>query len=259
MPHREDIFSEVFAQRENFLTGIEARIKIAFTLIALLVNLLAPTPYTPLSIAIFCFILLLLVIKIPPGLLLLRLAMPLVMATIILVVQTFLFGTTPLFTLSLGGFHLTGYDEGLARGFLIMVRMIAGVSLILFLGMSTPANKLFLAASWFKAPKVFLELALLIYRYVFLLLEEVATMKDAQRVRLGYGNWRRSMKSLGVLGGSLILRAYERAEKVYEAMLVRGYTGQVNYQQKLGRKDYLVLLSSGALLIAFYLAGLIKG
>ncbi len=131
------------------------------TVIALVINLLSSTIYTPISIAIFCMIILL-AIKIPPRLLLLRLTMPLVMAVIVLITQIFFYGTTPLFAISFWGFRLVGYEEGLAQGFLIMSRVIGGVSLILFLSMSTPTNKLFLAASWFRVPKIFIELALLV-------------------------------------------------------------------------------------------------
>ncbi|MBA7663981.1 Energy-coupling factor transporter transmembrane protein EcfT [subsurface metagenome] len=256
---KDALFSDVFAQKQNLITGIEARTKIAFTAIALLINLLSPTIYTPIGITIFCLITLL-AIKIPPRLLLLRLTMPLVMAAVVLITQIFFYGATPLFTISLWGFHLVGYVEGLAHGFLIMCRVIGGVSLILFLSMSTPANKLLLAASWFRLPKIFIELVLLVYRYVFVLIEEVVAIRDAQKVRLGYRNWRRSMKSLGVLGSSLILRAYDRAERVFEAMIARGYTGTmaINYQPKFGRRDYLATLGLTAILVVFYLVGRLR-
>lgn len=256
MTHKNEIFSEVFAQKENFVTGIEVRTKIVFTVVALLINLLSPTIYTPIAIAIFCLTTLI-VIKIPLRLLLLRLLMPLVMATVVLVTQVFFYGVTPLLTISFWGLHLVGYEEGLAHGLLIMFRVVAGVSLTLFLSMSTPVNKLLLAASWFRIPKIFLQLTLLVYRYVFVLLEEVTAIREAQKVRLGYRNWRHSMRSVGILGGSLFFRAYDRADRVFEAMLVRGYSGAItiNYQRGFSGRDFAVALSSGAILLAFYLVG----
>ncbi|MBI2832101.1 MAG: cobalt ECF transporter T component CbiQ [Chloroflexi bacterium] len=242
------------------VTEIEPRTKIIFVAIGLLINLLSPTVYTPLAIA-FVSLVTLLALKIPPKILLLRLAMPLVMAVVVLITQIFFYGTTPLFILSFGGLQLTGYQEGLAHGFLIMWRVLAGVSLILLLTMSTPAHRLFLAATWFRVPKIFIKLALLIYRYIFVLMEEVEVMKNAQRVRLGYSNWSRSMKSLGVLGGSLLLRAYDRAERVFAAMQVRGYTGDatLSYQQEFGKRDYLTASCLGLALVIFYLVGQIQG
>ena len=256
MPHKNEVFSESFAQKENLVTRIETRTKIAFITVALLVNLLSPTIYTPIGIVFFCLTTLL-AIKVPPKLLLLRLAMPLVMVVVVLVTQIFFYGTTPMFTVYFWGWHLIGYEEGLARGLLIMFRVIGGVSLILLLSMSTPTNKLFLAASWFRLPKVFIELTLLIYRYIFVFIEEVTAIRNAQKVRLGYHNWHLSMRSLGILGGSLILRAYDRAERVFEAMLARGYAGTmpVTYKAELGGRNLAVTLCLALLLLFFYLVG----
>jgi len=140
---------------------------------------------------------------------------------------------------------------------LIMSRVIGGVSLILFLSLSTPANRLFLAASWFHLPKIFVELTLLVYRYIFVLIEEVVTIKDAQKVRLGYHGWHQSMRSLGVLGGSLILRAYDRAGRVFEAMSARGYSGTmpVEYTEPFGRRDLVTVICLSTVLAIFYLIG----
>jgi len=250
-----DIFSDVFAQKYNLLTGIEARTKIIFIVLALVVNLLSNSIYTPISFAVFSLILLL-AIGIPARLLLLRLIMPFLMAIVILLTQIFFYGKTPLFIIPGWGFSLIGYEEGLEHGLLIMCRVLGGVSLILLLSMSTRADKLFAAAAWFRVPKIFIEIALLVYRYIFVLIEELIIMKDAQRVRLGYHDWRQSMKSLSTLGACLILRAYDRAERVFEAMLVRGYTcPHLNYNLAFSRKDGLVAVCLGLILTGFYLIG----
>jgi cobalt/nickel transport system permease protein len=249
---KSDIFSDVFAHKENCISRIEARTKIVFVVLALVINLLSPSVYAPLAIAVFCLATLV-AIKIPPRLLLLRLIMPLVMAAVVLVTQLFFYGTTPLFTVPFLG--VVGYEEGLFHGLLIMSRVIGGVSLILFLGMSTPAHKLLMAARWFRLPKVFVELSLLIYRYIFVLIEEAISIKDAQRVRLGYGNWRRGMKSVGTLGGILVLRAYDRAERVFTAMIARGYSGalSVSYSEQFGGKDFIAAAALSTVLVIIYL------
>ena len=178
------------------------------------------------------------------------------MAIVILLTQIFFYGETPLFVIPIWGFNLIGYKEGLEHGLLIMCRVLGGVSLILLLSMSTRADKLFAAAAWFRVPKIFIEIALLVYRYIFVLIEELIIMKDAQKVRLGYHNWRQSMQSLSTLGTCLILRAYDRAERVFEAMLVRGYTcPQLNYNLAFSRKDGIVAACLGVILTGFYLIG----
>ena len=105
-----------------------------------------------------------------------------------------------------------------------------------------------------------MELALLVYRYIFVLLEEIITIKDAQKVRLGYCNWRQSLRSLGILGGSLILRAYDRAERVFEAMVARGYTGTmtITYTKHFGRRDFIVAVCLSTILAILYFVGQLK-
>ncbi len=259
MLDKSHIFTDVFAHKDNVVTAIEARTKVAFTVIALVINLLSPTIYTPIAIASFCLASLM-AIGIPPKLLLLRLAMPLVMAGVVLITQIFFHGTTTLFIIPFWGFNLMGYEEGLARGFLIMCRVIGGVSLILFLSMSTPANRLLMAARWFRLPKTLIELALLIYRYIFVLIEEAIAIKDAQRVRLGYRNWQQSVRSVATLGGILVLRAYDRAERVFEAMTARCYTGTmtINYMEHFGRKDFIAAICLSAVLIILFLLGQLR-
>ncbi len=251
-----EIYAGTFASKTKLVAEVDARIKIGFVFVGILINLLSGNAWTSVGLATFC-LLALLCTEIPLRLLLVRLAMPLGMAVVVAMTQLFLQGPTPLFTVQY--LHLTGYKEGLAQGILIMWRVVAGGALVLFLSLSTPTNKLFLAAGWFRMPQLLVELALLIYRYIFVLLEEMVTMKDAQTIRLGYHGWRQSMNSLSVLGGSLILRAYDRAERVFEAMLVRGYTGDrhIAVSERLHIIDYLAAAVFAAILAGLYCLGLI--
>lgn len=219
-----EIFSDYFAHKKNFLTNIDARIKIALILLIILINL--ATQQIVFSITITLLILFaLLSLKIPLKIILLRLVSPLGIALTVLFIQMFFYGETPLFKLNLFGLNVIGFKEGLDRGFFIMARIIAAVSLILLLSMTTPVNKLFKALGWFKVPLVWIEIGLLTYRYIFVLLEDVLTIKDAQKVRLGYSNCKLTKASIGVLGGSIFIRAYDQAINTFQAMFLRGYGG----------------------------------
>lgn len=235
-----EISADIFAQKQNFITGIDARIKIIFVFSALVLNILISSVWTSITYSL-CGLAALLIIRTPLRIIAFRLAMPLAMAAVIGITQLFLFGTTELFIIP--GIHLTGYTEGLTRGILILWRVLGGGMLVVFLSQTTAAHKLFSAAAWFKIPRLFIELSLLVYRYIFVLLDEVITMRDAQRVRLGYHTWKCSFNSIIDLSGNLILRAYDRAERVYEAMVIRGYAGEnrVIIWEKLQASDYLAI------------------
>ena len=72
------------------------------------------------------------------------------------------------------------------RGVLLGSRVLGAVSVMLLLSSVTPAYKIFGALRWFHVPEGWVEIALLVYRYTFLLSDQTADIAAAQRVRLGY-------------------------------------------------------------------------
>lgn len=74
-------------------------------------------------------------------------------------------------------------------------------------------------------PRFFVLLLLMTFRYIWLLLDEAARMtrayslRDPRRKRIRFGD-------LGAFVGGLLLRSFGRAERVYQAMLLRGFDGE---------------------------------
>ncbi len=73
-------------------------------------------------------------------------------------------------------------------------------------------------------PKVIVTLILLIYRYMIVLMKEVERIITAYEMRapehkgVHFSVW-------GTLAGQLLLRSIDRAQEVYESMIMRGYDG----------------------------------
>lgn len=66
-----------------------------------------------------------------------------------------------------------------------------------------------------------------LYRYLFVLTEEVLRMRQARDCRdVGRKPWTSELKILGSMLGTVLLRSFERAERMYQAMLSRGYSGE---------------------------------
>lgn len=74
-------------------------------------------------------------------------------------------------------------------------------------------------------PKVLVTLILLIYRYVILMLKETERITQAYSLRAP-GQKGIHYKSWGSLAGQLLLRSMDKAELVYESMMLRGFTGE---------------------------------
>ena len=70
------------------------------------------------------------------------------------------------------------------------------------------------------------------------------TIRDAQKMRLGYSSLARSLRSFGELMGSAVIRAYDRSIAVYEAMMLRGYNGtarNIVWEEKFAAKDAIAV------------------
>ena len=101
---------------------------------------------------------------------------------------------------------------------------IGTVSAVL-LGATTSYPAVLRALAALRVPRALTLIAAFSYRYLFVIVEEVARMRAALAAR-GY----RPRTALGVaatgrLAGSLFLRSHARGERVYLAMAARGYAG----------------------------------
>ena len=94
-------------------------------------------------------------------------------------------------------FTLTGVVAGGRIGLIVL----AGVSLMLVLGLTTPLPRLLSALRWYRVPALLIEIGLLMYRYLFLFAEEATRMRQAQRLRGPQVPWRWAMGGFSNLWG----------------------------------------------------------
>jgi cobalt/nickel transport system permease protein len=200
-------------------------VKLIFTLAALVVIVTSGGVFLPVVMSLFTFIILS-TISIPLRLVVFRMLAPLWVAAVVMAVRLFLDKGEPLFELQVLFWNLTGYREGLEQGTLLASKVLGGGSMLLFLSMTTPVNRIFASIRYFKVPAAWVEVAMFTYRYIFVFIDDLINLKDAQRVRLGYIGWRRGMNSFGILAGSVLVRAFDQAESTSQAMKLRGYNGE---------------------------------
>ncbi|MDV2989744.1 MAG: cobalt ECF transporter T component CbiQ [Dehalogenimonas sp.] len=247
---------EAAAASDSRLSRFDARLKVIIVIVAITVNLFSLNILAPLLVAGISLGSLT-VSGIPLRLIRLRLGLPIVMAVIIFLTQLFLYGESVIGKIDVLGLTLSMYSEGLDRGLLIIGRVIGGAALVVWLSLSTPVEQLIGASRWFRIPKIIVEIMALMYRFIFVLLEEVIAIRQAQHLRLGYTRWRTGIKSISILAANLFFRAYDRADKVFEAMSLRGYSGNLVSVNKrvLSTIDYVWLSLALSLLIAIYFIG----
>ena len=117
--------------------------------------------------------------------------------------------------------------EGLYGAWNIVAKGTLGVVASLLLAATTTMRDLILGLDRLHCPSVFTQIATFMLRYLDVLADDARRMRIA-RLSRGYDPrflWQVKAFAVGV--GALFLRAYERGERVYLAMISRGYTGRL--------------------------------
>jgi len=221
-----ELFSDIFACRNNALTRVDPRVKLVSAFALILAVVFSTRLFLPLAVVATCLTIMS-ALSLPIRLVLFRLAGPMSIVLVIVVLQSFLTPGTSVLQIRFLDYDLVATSEGLWRGLLMGSKVIGAVSVVLLLSFVTPAYKIFHSLRWFRIPEAWVEMALLVYRYTFALLDHATDIAAAQRVRLGYATLPRSLASMGVLAGAVVARSLDQALRTYEAMVLRGYRGGV--------------------------------
>lgn len=243
----------------NNLRDANTYFKVLFAILTMIMSLISTSPVIPLIIAFFMSFLIIFEAKIPWKFYLkFLLIVPISFGLITFIFMSIFFGVGS-HVLELGIFNLAVTSDGFNLGFLVFARMLGGFSCLAFLALTTPMNKLFSVLENFKIPQIVLELAMLMYRYIFVFLDEAINMYHSQETRLGYSNMKKTYKSMGMLASNLFIKTWVKGEQAYMAMESRCYDGSIKIMKSqdsfktIGFKNLLFLIIfEGFLVIGVY-------
>lgn len=248
-------FTDVQGERRRLLVALDGRVKLTLMLLALVLNLTAGGFRFPLALLLLSAFAVM-----GSGIMLRsflrRMAVPGMLALVAFMTQLFWYPEGELLrTVSLFGFEMTIYQGALLKGIELASRILGGMSVLLFFSLTTPLPELMRAAHFFRCPSVLVELSLIMYRYIFLMFEEASRIRNAQKSRLGFVNFKNTLRSASILGGMLILRSYDRAERSFAAMRCRGYRGVLTtvVPTRIKGHDWGVLLLTVTILAIFWM------
>ena len=252
------LFSDYFALRDNFATRIDPRIKFV-TAVGMIVSILLSTTFVwPLTVLYIC-VTAILGMRIPLKIVIVRMIPPIMIVAVIVLLRSFLVSGNTLFEIDLSFTTIRASREGLIEGLLIGSKVTGAVSIILLLSLTTPAYKIFLSLLWLKVPNLWVEIAMMMYRFIFALLDHTANVISAQQARLGYINTKKALSSVGTLAGAVLLGAIDQSQRTTEAMMLRCYTGRFVTESlpPLKKTDILLVLSFPltAVVISFLIEG----
>ncbi|MEP7136177.1 MAG: cobalt ECF transporter T component CbiQ [Chloroflexota bacterium] len=129
---------------------------------------------------------------------------------------------------------LTISDMGLLRFVSILIRSWLSVQMAILLVATARFPDIVHALEHLRVPTILTTIIAFLYRYLFVLVDEVFRLLRAREARSAAAAGARSGGSVmwraevaGNMAGQLFLRSYERSDRVYNAMLARGYTGHL--------------------------------
>ncbi|PID95971.1 MAG: cobalt ECF transporter T component CbiQ [Actinomycetales bacterium] len=147
-----------------------------------------------------------------------------------------------------GGLQLAVTQEGLSMAGTLAVRALSATLALFTLACSTPMIDLFAGLRQARVPDPLIEIASLIYRFVFGLLEGAGAIHQAQQARLGYATRRAAMRSAAMGMAVLFIRSWDRARRLESGLAGRGYVDSLRTLEPVKTRSLRFLLGSIGLL-----------
>lgn len=216
---------EDFAQT-NDLRETSPGLKLFLGLASILLCVSSPGPVAPLLVAASMSAAILVLAKIPARVYARLLLIPVSFAVMSIAVVLFVTGSGAVL-FEVPGLPLAVTADGANLAVLLLARVFGGMCSLFFIALTTPMTEVFDILRRLGVPTVLIDLAMLIYRFIFILIEEAGQIYRSQVMRLGYGRFRESVNSFGMLAGALFLRTWESGEALVLAMDARCYDGRL--------------------------------
>lgn len=135
------------------------------------------------------------------------------------------------------------------------LRAMAATFCLMFLALTTPAAELLSGLRRLGVPAEIVELALLTYRFIFLIAESAVAMTHAQAARLGHRTNRLWLRSTARVIAGLLPRALDRARRMETGLAARGWQGEMRTLSPRAPASPLRLAAIALILLAVLLAG----
>lgn len=248
---------DLYRAGASFWHRLDARVKLIITLAYVLTVSLMPVGAWPAYVLLSALELSIVVASELGVWAVLRrtlLALPFVLAALPLLV------TTPgrvILPIYVGRWSLPITSFGLERFLSIVCKSWLSMQMAVLLTATTSLPDLLVALRALRLPGLLVATVGLMWRYLFVLIDEAMRMLRAREARSAGGEgrsggsviWR--ARVTGSMAGSIFLRGYERSERIYNAMLARGYDGTIrslSAKPVSVRQRWIAALAIGVLL-----------
>ena len=222
-------FLDQYSDLDSFIHRLDPRTKFISSLVFIVVVVLTPIKNWQTFANYFLLIATLLIISKLPFLYVLKRS--LVIFPFVLLIAIFI----PFFKPGeiAGSYNLWFWRVSVTyTGLLVLASVVVKAWLsilnLILLSATTKFTDLLKGLKQLGVPKIMVLILSFMYRYAFVLVDEVMRMRQARDSRNFGASRLRQLKTLGNMIGTLFIRSYERGERIYAAMLARGFDGDVH-------------------------------
>ncbi len=157
-----------------------------------------------------------------------------------------------LVTLNWDGGPVIGLSPSASPAVVVAVRGVAATLSVFVLAATTPMVDLIGALQRARVPQALLDVTAVAYRMIFVLLDSLRSVREAQAARLGYDDRRAALRSTGILVGAVLMRAWDRAERLESGLAGRGGSDSLRTLDPptVASSRFLALAVAGPVLLA---------
>ena len=130
-----------------------------------------------------------------------------------------------LYSIKIGNLYVGVTNESLKSAMHLFFRALSCLTCIYFIMLTTPFYQLIFVFKKLHLPDVVLEISMLMYRFIFIFMEEVSDIRKSQELRFGYINLKNGYNSFGLLVSMLFKRMMIRYDKMSIALDMKLYDG----------------------------------
>ncbi len=209
---------------------LDPRIKIlSFFILIVAIVLTPPTEYIKFALYLSVITVMVFVSKIPLSFILKRSLVVIPFVLVVAVFAPFISSNNVSGSVNLVGPATETY--GLIVFWNVFIKSWLSVLTVILLSCSTKFPMMLKGLTRLRIPSILIMLLSFLYRFAFVFSDEISGTIRGYRAR-SFGK-KHSLKVLGNALGSLFVRSYERGERIYQAMVSRGFDGELRTVEKL--------------------------
>lgn len=122
-------------------------------------------------------------------------------------------------------FYVT--EKGFNLAYSIFFRALASLSCLFFILFTIPFLEVLQVMKKLKLPQILIELSLVMYRFIFLLIDTAFGMLVAQQARGGHGSFSQKMRDFALLLGHLFAHTMQRYKGLTHGLISRGLSEEI--------------------------------